>query len=993
MERDRNGRGSGDPALVGRADELSFLTDAADRAVEEGATMVIVSGEAGIGKSTLITEFLANLSAGGWATHVGYCIEYADRPLPFGPIVPILRSILLDRLDSADDLLRHHRTDLAGLLPELRDDGVPSPSLAGDVDRLFDAITLVIGRSTTDRPTALFVEDIHWADAATRDLLTSMTRSLGRTRVLLIVSERTGAIEKTHPLRTWLAEQRRFPNVRSLDLVGFSPDELAEQATNILGETPDPDFITELAERTSGNAYFAGELLRARLDGDDTSLPSTLADLLTSRLERLDGAERSVLRAIAIAGGSVSHTVLSMALPDTDVASGVRSLFDRTLLVVDGQDYTFRHALLREAILRDLLPFEAEDLHRRVAEAIVADPRTGSSPADLASLALHWAGANDHRRSLEANVAAASASAKVAAYETAAELSLEALRLWPTVDEPETLTTMTRDELLVSAADCLVSSNRAPEGADLIQNALDGWARDLPRGRRALLEAKLAPIRFMLGDPTEATRLLDRAVETIGDERSAEAAEIHHRVSKQAVAEGLIHPARRAASRATEIARTCGPDYVLVEALTTQGLAVGVTEDQDEGIRLVRSARELGLDAALVAQVAQTFRTEMMIINFREGRTDASIDVLYDGLRYAEENCGPSIRLDITLDLALGLVEAGRLVEADPLVDAMLKSEPPNRRRLAMLQVAGLSRLLRNDLDAAGAYLAEGTELADQYRIAQDSGFQNRLLAELARKQGDLDGARKLIDEALATQLTKDNVTFTRESIVEKIRLAAAMATRRVDLTSILGEITDARTRLAVDDPASRAMDSLMELELAAVDGPVEVEAIAATLAGLERTGFAPDAALTRLRLADALAAAPGDRRDELTTLLETIVERATASGMTWMVGRAGELAANAGLALDAAPEPAPTATQPTASPPHDLTARELEVLALLAEGLTNKGIGERLYVSHRTVSTHVSNVLAKLHVSNRAEAATAYHRLGLDVIDLRSEASDRSGR
>lgn len=1021
--------GPSSPNLIGRGDELALLADVAERAAGGAAQMALLSGDAGIGKSTLVAQFVAGLCRHGWSGHIGHCIEYADRPLPFGPVVGILRSLLLSHLDDVDELVDHRRADLASLLPELTggDAGTVAggASLAGDVDRLFDAISTTLTAAARHRPAAVVVEDIHWADAATRDLLASLVHSLGSAPVLLIATERSGAVPRSHPLRTWLAEQRRFPNVTSLTLDGLSRGELAQQAASILGHDPDDALVDGLAERTGGNPYFAHELLLAhshhRRDGDGASgdragpggtgrdgaggglaagieaLPSSLADFLTSRLERLSDDEREVLRAVAVAGGKVSHTMLTAILPELPVGGIVRNLYDASILVVDGSDYTFWHGLLRSAILGGLLPFESEDLHRRAAEALTADPSRGSSPSDLANLALHWGHANDPDRSLTAAVEAADASAAVAAYEAAAEMALQALRAWPLARGPDERTGRSRDQLTLDAAEWLANCYRGEDAVDLVRGALAGWARDLPAGRRALLAAKLAPIEYHLGRPTDAVELLAQAEQLVGDEISPEAAQVHNRISKQAVADGHIDPALEAAERAIEIASSQGPPVVLVEALTTRALAVGVTRDLDEGVALVREARQLALDGGFVSQVANTYRVEMLVILFRRGRTADGLDASRKGLEYAEGHCGPRWRAEFRLDLCLGLVEAGRLADAPPLLAVMLASRLDDLRRLTVLQVAGLHAMSTGSIDEAGRFLADATQIADRYQSPQETGYQNRLLAELARRESRLDDAVELIDKALKLQLASDNLTYTRESIIEKLRIVrACIASGWVDVSELRADVAELVSGFDGPGEANVAFRSLMDLELASLDQPVDLDAAGETIEQLEASGFLHEGAQARLLVIDRLIGS-GPDRERLERDLIALAEIATANGMTWIAGRVAALAKAARLEIDVQVgvegDVAGTGTvegttldqgDPGAVLPHGLTAREVEVLSLLAEGLTNKAIGERLYVSPRTVSTHVSNLLAKLHVENRGEAAAAYYRLGLDsLVDL----------
>ena len=171
-----------------------------------------MSGEAGIGKSRIAKELLNQLRDDGWQCHIGNCIEHADRPLPFGPIVHILRSLLEDFDEpDVDQLVGHRRGDLAGLLPELGGDAVKSASLAGDVDRLLDAISATLTGVARRKPLALVVEDIHWSDAATRDLLASLAHSLGAAKVLLVVTERLGSVDRGHPLRTLAGRTSETP--------------------------------------------------------------------------------------------------------------------------------------------------------------------------------------------------------------------------------------------------------------------------------------------------------------------------------------------------------------------------------------------------------------------------------------------------------------------------------------------------------------------------------------------------------------------------------------------------------------------------------------------------------------------------------------------------------------------------------------------------------------------------------------------------------------
>ena len=973
----------GRPALIGRADELTRLGDIAEHAVEQGTQMLLASGEAGIGKTTLITECFATLAEAGWGTHTGHCIEFADRPLPFGPIVAILRSILLDNLDDADDLIGRHRDDLAGLLPELAGPKALGASLDGDVDRLFDGIAHVLSEAARRRPIAILVEDIHWADAATRDLITQLVHTLGPARIFLAVTERTGAVDRKHPIRTWMAERRRHPKVHSLALEGLAREELAEQATALLGVVPTDAEIDELVSRTSGNPYFAQELLVARAGGSH-ELPTSLAEFVGSRIERLDEDQQEVLRALAIAGGGVNHRMLTAMTPGLPVESVVRTLYDGGIIAVDGSDYSFGHALMREAILRDVLPFELEGLHQRAAEAIEADPHRGSSVSDLVSLALHWGKANDADRSLSTAAAAAHAAAALAAYETAAEMALQAIWSWPAATDAEHATAMTRDELLLQAAEWLSGCYRGEEAINLIDEALASWGRDLVDGRRALLLASIARTHYHLGNPTVATNLVAEAQRLVGDEVSPEASQVHFLASRQALADSQIQPARAAAERAIAIAEQEGPRVVLVGAMLTKALALGVIEGADPGIELAREARQIGLAEGFVAQVALSYRTEMLIRNYQFGRTESCLDASRHGLEYAEQHCGPRWRAEFKLDLCLGYVEAGRLTQATSLIDDLLDSELDDLRRMSVLQVSGLHALTSGALNSAESYLSAATDIADKYESAQETGYHFRLLAELARRRGDLDAAVAHIDRALVLQLAGDNLTLTRESIVEKLRIVRAQLGLGRKQIPEINDLEDLVASFDGTTEANRAMHALMEVELAALRGDLEIDGAVAAVGLLQSAGFFYEAVQVRLLIIDHLLAV-STTHPSLEEQITEVSLVATTHGMRWVADRAESLARAARITLNVEQHERHVAKPKTEAYPNDLTAREVEVMSLLAEGLTNKAIGGRLYVSPRTVGTHVSNLLAKLGLGNRGEAAAAFHRLGLaETIDLR---------
>ncbi|MPY96345.1 MAG: AAA family ATPase, partial [Acidimicrobiia bacterium] len=364
--------------LVGRAAELAALRAAVERASSGEAATVVVSGEAGVGKSRLVEELMRTARGDGALVLLGRCVDVGDGELAYAPIAGALRSLAAqvddDELDAA---LGPGRAELARLVPDLAgEDGAPGagPATFGKA-RLFELLLGALGRLGRRRPVVLVVEDLHWADGSTRDLLRFLVRAAAGERLALIVTYRTDHLHRAHPLRPYLVELRRDGRVECVDLGPFSRAEFAEHVAAILGTTPSPASLDRLLERSDGNAFFTEELLGAAGPGD---LPASLRDAMAVHLEGLQPVAQRVVRVLAAAGRRVDHRLLERAAgaPAEELAAGVREALEARVIVPtrDGRGYEFRHALLREAAYAELLPGERQALHGVLARQLEADP-------------------------------------------------------------------------------------------------------------------------------------------------------------------------------------------------------------------------------------------------------------------------------------------------------------------------------------------------------------------------------------------------------------------------------------------------------------------------------------------------------------------------------------------------------------------------------------------------------------------------------------------
>ncbi len=484
------------PVLVGRVAEAAQLWAAFERAVAGSPATVVVAGEAGVGKTRLVSELLARARAHGALALVGGCLDVGEGVVAYAPMVEALRPLgeLLGP-EELERVLAGARPELARLVPEL---GAPVASVSSrggsvgaeatgvlEPGRLFELLLGVLHRLAERGAVLLVVEDLYWADRSTRNLLGFLVRNL-RGGVALVLTYRSDELHRRHPLRGFLAELERSGRVERLELGRLGRRELGELLAGILGEPPAPALVDEILARSEGNPFFAEELLAARVGGvgGSAELPEALRDLLLARVEALPEATQRMLQVAAVAGRRVDHDLLAevAAQPPERLVELLREAVTHHLLVVDGGSgaYAFRHALVQEAIYDDLLPVQRPPLHAASAHALAAriEGEGGAGAAELGRLAYHWYAAHDLGRALLASVQAGQAAEAAFALAEAAGHYERALELWEQAPEAAANSPLDRSSLLQRAAQ---AASRVGEGARAV--ALINQAPAVPGGR------------------------------------------------------------------------------------------------------------------------------------------------------------------------------------------------------------------------------------------------------------------------------------------------------------------------------------------------------------------------------------------------------------------------------------------------------------------------------------------------------------------------------
>jgi DNA-binding SARP family transcriptional activator/DNA-binding GntR family transcriptional regulator len=457
-------------AFVGREDELAQLEMLLEAAGDGDGTTVLIRGRAGIGKSRLAAELGRRARARGGRVLEGRCIQLAGMGLPYLPFADALRP--LAGVPAV--------TGLAGQLHELPR-LIPDLAAGGDAERaeldrtesrlrLFQEVFMVLERLSSERPLVLVLEDLHWADASTLDLLAFLAYGVARTRVLVLGTYRTEEVEPGDPLQRLASGLVAARVAVSLELEPLDRDEVAA-LVRASGAASAPEALVDtIFARSEGNPLFAKQLLAAASRGE-ASLPPALRDMLLADVARLGANGRSALRIAAAAGRDAPYDLFCAVTPldDLELAEALRDAVEHDLLVPDQAvgTFRFRHALFAEAVYETLLPGEREVLHERIARALTAEPALAMSGAAAAECAHHWLAARRPAEALAASLEAATEAERVSGLSEALGHVERVLALWDEVPDAEALAGVALPAILSRAAELAGTSTAGDDEMDL----------------------------------------------------------------------------------------------------------------------------------------------------------------------------------------------------------------------------------------------------------------------------------------------------------------------------------------------------------------------------------------------------------------------------------------------------------------------------------------------------------------------------------------------
>ncbi len=926
--------------LIGRHRELAEADLALAVAASGTPQVLLVGGDAGIGKTTLTVAIADHAYELGFTVLLGHCLDIDDG-VALRPVREALRGVLRGRTDKE---LPHVTRRLA-------------PYLRGDADDVtIDELALVVEEGAGAGPLLLVLEDMHWADQSTVDLATAVART-GHGSMCLVLTYRSDEIPLGSPFRKAVVDLGRSPGTSRVDLVALGREEVAALATRRSGAV-DPALIDVVFERSEGNPLYAEELIAAGID----DLPEALAALLLRRVDGLSEPTRLLLKLASVHGSTLSPRVLAqgLGLEALAVDAALREAIEGYVLERAGDQVRFRHGLIREAVYDDLMPGERTLCHTRVAEAI--ERLTGDDPGmtELGQLAFHWHAAHDVPRAFAAAVRAGTAARRHGL--------------------PEAIPFLTR---ALELFDRVPPEDREPAEADLVLQLALAHHENYGPARSRELMAQALDLVSDESDPLSAARVytayaqtwteiegglthkeaLDRALSLLGDEPSAELASALTMQSFWFIRYEQWRAASMSAGEAVTIARALGLAEAEGEALYNvawAAMALGDHVTSAEKFREGASLQHRG-GAHALAYLAEAGQAEALLaagdhesgMRIAESARDRA---LRDGFPYAAAR--------IRLERVQGLLDLGRLTDADLELDALAaeRSVPDDsfdklapRIRLLLFRgdAATAEPLVRTVFDKMRSIAALPTNLAVlpfvQVLVATNQvdeavATMREVLARFENADGPVSlgahayGAYHAIEAAHRRGLPDPT------DLMEMADGALNRALRTVSPTG-------SRTRFGCLIPQAHALRAELCGEPSTDLWRAAYDAAAHVGAGL--------ALPVRLRLLRAMLAE--GVRDEARTALSQVVNDARTTGMEGVLEDALKLARRHRI---------PVAGDERPSILDILTTREREVLEVLVTGATNRAIADKLFISEKTVSVHVTNLLAKLRVTNRTEAA-----------------------
>jgi len=980
---------------------LDVLEDALRSATEDESqvTCVLLGGDAGIGKTRLVTEFRSRARSTGVLVATGACIPTNGGGLPFGPFVGILRDLVrqLDH-ETAARVLGPVIGGLGLELPEFDRSSSPVDQMASSPStsmlgktRLFSALLTGFASLSELSPIVLVIEDLHWADSATAELLDFLTRNMHQTSVLLLGTYRTDELGGQHALRGPLIELGRHMHVVDLRLRGLDVRDTAALLAAILGEPPDEALVASVHARSEGNPFFVEELMAAL---PSSGISDELRQMILMRVDHMSENARRLVGIAAVIGVHLDQRLLE-AVSELDAERfdhALAEVLDNQIMTVDPEAdvLRFRHTLLYEAASSMLMRTEMVRLHRAIASTLVKHPEFSESGAGYgaAEQSGHWWAAGAWSEALGASLTAAEAASDVFAFSEAFEQYERALAAWDLDPDAAVRSGHDRSALLDAAADAAYFAGHGDRAVELSHAAVDLIDPAVDPIRKAVLLTRVGRNAWSIGQSQASLEALTQAMGFLPtDAPSIERARILAEQGRGLTLLSRFSESEPCCEQAIAAARAVGARAEEGHAINTLGIVRAYAGRHEEGIALMRTALEIAEEVGDPDDLNRAY-SNLCHVLFLSGRLEECAAVTIDGMARGVALGG--VRLNAAaLNSADALMRLGRWEEAETLIrDVELVSGNCGLHR-EMLQ-AELT-LRKGQLDAATSYLQI---VDDRSRGLEDVQFRGdffMLRASLALEEGRtidaFDDVQHALTLAVATEDTfyaPQMCTLGAQALADRLEQDRATG-RNADVDEDeLRSLADALAKQAeaalapngsggtgLPQPRAYALTCRAEASRLHVSDPSRWDIAARAWKDLSQPYLV---AYCRWRGAEAQLKTGGGR-SSVANSLSTAWRLATDLGADSLRHRIEQLALRARIEMHSTkPDPLPS----SAVSKLGLTSREVEVLGYLAAGRSDRQIAEELFISKKTASVHVSNILRKLGASNRIEAGEIGQRVGV---------------
>ena len=949
------------PIIVGRDDLLALAERRLGEVADGHGRLLFVAGEAGIGKTRLVEAIRRQATA-------------ADMPTLRAGTYPsdleVAAAIFVDlaRAMGRTEAFRDLGARLSGRLDD-------AESGVGDAHRRRRLLAMdmaeLLAETAADGPAMVVLEDLHWADDLTLEILAGFARRLPELPLIVVGTYRSDELSPRMPLREWRARLLTQRLAEEIRVRRLSPDETAMMVSLIGGGRPvGRDVAGAIHSRTDGIPLHVEEFLGVLEAGDLSAVdavraadaPDTVEGTIVARLAQRSRRATKLAEAGAVIGRSFDLDLLASVLDEDPerLAAPLTELADHHILLptqTPGR-LGFRHALICDAIYGRIPEPERRRLHLRTATAATMRPDIGTK----AFLSLHFEHAARPQQAFAAALAGAEASTAISSHREARELFERALRTAPSDLEPAA-----RGRLLEGYAACCAATDHNAEAAEAYEMARGAYlAGGMPRSAAAVV-APLVAVRHLLGDGLDerSSRLRDalRELDLLSDAEPPDGepttdlvrGRLQAGLAAAYMLDRRLDEAMTYAIDAQRLARAADDGPTERNAATTLGVCLVFAGRMDEGWALLEDAIERCRSSQLEAEAARAYRmlasSASVLVEY-----DRAERWLRDGIDYAERVQLWNHRHYMAAHLGHVMWATGRWEEAEALATSSLADGRGGiTTRITALHVIGFVALARGDWERARDVLGEARELGTQMQELQRRSPAVWGLAETALLSGDISEAIRLAEEGLAASLAVDDAAYLFQYAV-----------------------TGTRAFLAAGDPLGA------ERWLTAVEAPIRARAIPGTQPALDHARglwLAAGGSTGQARVALEAAVAGWSERERVWEGAWAQVDLARCHARANQRTDAARVARGArevGLALGS--EPIVAAAEEVLrgsgrgratdvwSP---LTAREFEVAKLVADGRTNGEIAHELGVAPRTASAHLEHILAKLGVGRRAEIAT----------------------